>query len=61
MNTNKIIIFFGGISLVSPFISLESAKKGMGKFDVKQVGKGQITTIKTLEARSSLERVKEKS
>ena len=50
MNTNKIIIFFGGISLVSPFISLESAKKGMGNFGVKQVGKGQITTVKRLES-----------
>ena len=61
MNTHKIIIFFGGISLASPFISLESAQKRIRKFGVKQVGKGQITTIKTLEARSSLKRVKEKS
>lgn len=50
MNTNNIIIFFRGISLVSPFISFESAKKGMGKFGVNQVETGQITIIKRLES-----------
>ena len=50
MNTNNIILFFRGTSLVSPFNSFESAKKGMGKFGVKQVETGQITIIKRLES-----------